>query len=116
MPNWPDDLSSCTLEEIFTSEIDNRAWYKELRLQNTALVNNRLAKTISQDEYVSTRRHTTEAAANVSAADQSSQRNYTPRRSLITISCSVRTLPAPCSFENDHALVGFSAFPCGALW
>jgi hypothetical protein len=63
MPNWPDDLSTCTLEEIFTSEIDNRAWYKELRLQNTALVNNRLAKNISQDEYASTRRQTTEAAA-----------------------------------------------------
>jgi hypothetical protein len=63
MPNWPDDLSTCTLEEIFTSEIDNRARYKELRLQNTALVNNRLAKNISQDEYASSRRHTTEAAA-----------------------------------------------------
>jgi hypothetical protein len=63
MPNWPDDLSSCTLEEIFTSEIDNRAWYKELRLQNTALVNNRLAKAISQDEYAVTRKETTEAAA-----------------------------------------------------
>jgi hypothetical protein len=63
MPNWPDDLSSCTLEEIFTSEIDNRAWYKELRLQNTELVNNRLAKAISQDEYAITRRKTSEAAA-----------------------------------------------------
>jgi hypothetical protein len=63
MPNWPDDLSSCTLEEIFTSEIDNRAWYKELRLQNTTLVNNRLAKNISADEYAVTRRQTTEAAA-----------------------------------------------------
>jgi hypothetical protein len=63
MPNWPDDLSSCTLEEIFTSEIDNRAWYKALRLQNTTLVNDRLAKTISQDEYNLTRRKTSEAAA-----------------------------------------------------
>jgi hypothetical protein len=63
MPNWPDDLSSCTLEEIFTSEIDNRAWYKELRLQNTALVNNRLSKTISADEYAATRRETNLAAA-----------------------------------------------------
>jgi hypothetical protein len=63
MPNWPTDLSTCTLEEIFTSEIDNRAWYKELRLLNTALVNKRLAKNISQDEYTVTRRETTEAAA-----------------------------------------------------
>jgi hypothetical protein len=63
MPNWPVDLSSCTLEEIFTSELDNRAWYKELRLQNTALVNNRLAKNISADEYAVTRRETTELAA-----------------------------------------------------
>jgi hypothetical protein len=63
MPNWPVDLSSCTLEEIFTSELDNRAWYKELRLQNTALVNNRLAKNISADEYALTRRQTTELAA-----------------------------------------------------
>ena len=63
MPNWPDDLSSCTLEEIFNSELDNRAWYKELRLQNTDLVNKRLAKSISQDEYTVTRRETSEAAA-----------------------------------------------------
>lgn len=63
MPTWPDDLSSCTLEEIFNSELDNRAWYKELRLQNTALVNNRLAKAISADEYALTRRQTSEAAA-----------------------------------------------------
>ena len=63
MPNWPDDLSSCTLEEIFTSEIDNRAWYKELRMQNAALVNNRLAKAISADEYAVTRRKTAEEAA-----------------------------------------------------
>lgn len=63
MPNWPDDLASCTLEEIFTSEIDNRAWYKELRLQNAALVNNRLAKNISADEYAVIRRETSEAAA-----------------------------------------------------
>jgi hypothetical protein len=63
MPNWPDDLAACTLEEIFSSEMDNRAWYKQLRLQNTALVNNRLAKAISQDEYVVTRRETTAAAA-----------------------------------------------------
>jgi hypothetical protein len=63
MPTWPNDLSTCTLEEIFTSEIDNRAWYKQLRLLNTALVNKRLAKNISQDEYTVTRRETTEAAA-----------------------------------------------------
>jgi hypothetical protein len=63
MPNWPDDLTTCTLEEIFTSDVDNRAGYKELRLQNTALVNSRLAKNISQDEYTVTRRETTEAAA-----------------------------------------------------
>jgi hypothetical protein len=63
MPKWQDDLSTCTLEEIFTSETDNRAWYKELRLQNTLLVNNRLAKTISQDEYTVTRRETALAAA-----------------------------------------------------
>lgn len=63
MPNWPTDLSSCTLDEIYTSELDNRAWYKELRLQNTTLVNNRLAKTISQDEYTVTRKETALAAA-----------------------------------------------------
>ena len=45
------------------SETDNRAWNKELRLQNATLVNNRLAKNISLDEYASTRRQTTEAAA-----------------------------------------------------
>ena len=56
MPQWSDDFSERSLEEIFRSQAENRAWGKELRLRNTALVNNRLAKNISQDDYVADRR------------------------------------------------------------
>lgn len=62
-PNSPDDFPTCSLEEIFNSEIDNRARYKQLRLQNTALVKSRLAKDISAEEYAVIRRETTEATA-----------------------------------------------------
>ena len=63
MPNSPEDLLTCSLEEIFSSELNNRERYKQVRLQNTALVKSRLAKDISAEEYAVTRKQTTEAAA-----------------------------------------------------
>ena len=52
----PEDLSTCSLEEVITTQAENRAWSKELRLKSNALVNSRLAKAISQDEYTATRK------------------------------------------------------------
>jgi hypothetical protein len=57
-----DDLSMCSLEEICNSELTNRERYKQVRLQNTALVKSRLAKSITAEEYAASRKLTTEAA------------------------------------------------------
>ncbi|MGA3026603.1 MAG: hypothetical protein ABSF98_17710 [Bryobacteraceae bacterium] len=56
MAPWSDDFSECSLEEVLRSQAENRAWGKELRRRTNALVNDRLAKSISQDDYVSGRR------------------------------------------------------------
>jgi hypothetical protein len=56
MSQWQEDFSTCSLEDIFTSQAENRAWSKELRLKGAALVNSRLAKAISQDEYTENRK------------------------------------------------------------
>jgi len=63
MPHTLEELANCSLDEIFNSELDNRERYKQVRLQNTALVKSRLAKDISAEEYAVVRRQTTEAAA-----------------------------------------------------
>jgi len=56
MSPWSEDFSECSLEELLRSQAENRAWGKELRRKTNALVNNRLAKNISQDDYVADRR------------------------------------------------------------
>ncbi|MEO7142685.1 MAG: hypothetical protein ABI165_04205 [Bryobacteraceae bacterium] len=63
MPLWSGDFSLSSLDEIVKSQSENRAWSKELRLKTTALVNSRLAKQISQDEYALNRKLTHEQAA-----------------------------------------------------
>jgi hypothetical protein len=64
MPSqMPEDLSTYSLEEVITTQAENRAWSKELRLKSNALVNSRLAKAISQDEYNATRKVTHEETA-----------------------------------------------------
>lgn len=60
---WPEDLSTCTLDEVLARVAENRAWSKELRLRTNDLVNTRLAKTISQADYVESRKRTHEDAA-----------------------------------------------------
>jgi hypothetical protein len=60
---WPEDLSTFTLEDVIVSQAENRAWSRELRLKSTALVNSRLAKTISQDEYAANRKLSHEETA-----------------------------------------------------
>jgi hypothetical protein len=60
---WSENLFTCTLDEIFTKKIENRAWSKELRLRTSALVNTRLAKAISQADYLLARKLSQEDTA-----------------------------------------------------
>jgi hypothetical protein len=62
-PESPVDFSERSLEEVLRSEVENRAWNKKLRLENTALVDRRLAKKISQEEYTLLRQSASEDAA-----------------------------------------------------
>ena len=51
MPEWSEDLSQHTLDEIVGLHDENRTWQRELRTRATALVNSKLAKQISPEEY-----------------------------------------------------------------
>jgi hypothetical protein len=55
MRSWSENLAACSLEEVLQSQIDNREWGKRLRLHSLDLVNSRLAKAISLDEYKASR-------------------------------------------------------------
>jgi len=57
------DFSGRSLEDVLRIEAENRAWNKRLRLETTALVDRRLAKQISQEEYTLLRRSASEDAA-----------------------------------------------------
>jgi hypothetical protein len=46
-----DTLSGSSLEEVLRAGAENRAWSKTLRQRATALLNTRLAKAISFEEY-----------------------------------------------------------------
>jgi len=63
MPFWPENMSASSLDELFAMQAENRAWNKELRTQATALVNTRLAKTISLEDYAISRQNATREAA-----------------------------------------------------
>jgi len=56
MLSWPEDFSTCTLDEVLGWLAENRAWNKEIRVKTTTLVNRRLSKSISQDDYLATRK------------------------------------------------------------
>jgi hypothetical protein len=62
-PLWSDDLSGSSLEEILRSKTENREWNKTLRHRVTALVDSRLAKRISLEEYAVDRQQGNEDAA-----------------------------------------------------
>ena len=62
-PFWPDDFSELSHEDILTFMAENRAWNKRLREQTVMLVNTRLAKTITQEEYAKRRNRTNHDAA-----------------------------------------------------
>ena len=51
MSIWSEDLASLSQEEIVRLQAENRSWSKELRQENAALINNRLANQISLAEY-----------------------------------------------------------------
>jgi hypothetical protein len=55
MASWPEDLTVCTAEEILRAQVENREWSKALRAEVTALVNDRLMKQISPEEYAAQR-------------------------------------------------------------
>jgi hypothetical protein len=55
MTIWTDDLSTLSPEDVIRLELKNREWGKGLRLGTTALVNSRLAKEITLEEYAAKR-------------------------------------------------------------
>jgi hypothetical protein len=58
-----DALSGNSLEQVLRAETENRAWSKTLRQRATALLNSRLAKTISFEEYTVSRQKASRDAA-----------------------------------------------------
>ena len=63
MPLWSENLSERSLDELFLMQAENRAWNKQLRASATTLVNTRLAKDISMEDYTASRQNAgTEAA------------------------------------------------------
>jgi hypothetical protein len=56
MPAWCEDVDTFSLDEVFRQVVENRMWSKELRRKNNSLVNSRLAKEISQDDYLAERK------------------------------------------------------------
>ena len=55
MPKWPENVAERSLDELFLLQAENRAWNKQLRTRATALVNTRLAKDISMEDYTASR-------------------------------------------------------------
>lgn len=51
MPLWSDDSAQFTTNEVARLQDENRAWYKELRQSVGVLMDTKLAKAISQEEY-----------------------------------------------------------------
>jgi hypothetical protein len=55
IPSWPENIEERSLEEMFQLQAENRAWSKQLRIEAQVLVNTRLAKGITLEEYASSR-------------------------------------------------------------
>jgi hypothetical protein len=62
-PFWSDDLSGLSNQAVLNFMAENRAWNKMLRDGTAALVNTRLAKTITKEEYAARRNRTNKDAA-----------------------------------------------------
>jgi hypothetical protein len=52
MSLWREDFATSSLQEIIERNADNKAWNKELRRNNSSLVNRRIAHEISFDAYI----------------------------------------------------------------
>jgi hypothetical protein len=62
-PKSSDTLSGNSLEQLLRAETENRAWSKALRQRAPALLNSRLAKAISFEEYTVFRQQASKDAA-----------------------------------------------------
>jgi hypothetical protein len=51
VPTWSEDFSGRSLQEVVALMTENRAWHKEIRRQTGVLVDSKLAKEISREEY-----------------------------------------------------------------
>jgi hypothetical protein len=60
---FSDPLSGNSLEQLVLAETENRAWSKTLRQRATVLLNTRLAKAISFEEYTVFRQQANKDAA-----------------------------------------------------
>lgn len=62
MGPWCETAGGGGLEQLLDLQIENRAWSKDLRRRSQALVDSRLAKKITLDEYVANRDQNLEEA------------------------------------------------------
>lgn len=85
MALWSEDFSESSLEDVLRSLAENRAWSKELRNRTSALVNRRLAKDISQADYLENRKLAYEEAAEC--------RRRATLLDAQVLRCTVRALP-----------------------
>ena len=51
MSSWPDDLRTFSLKQLVALRDENKVWNQELRYTIAALVNRKLSKQISSQEY-----------------------------------------------------------------
>lgn len=61
-PIFPENIATRSLDELFAMQAENRAWNKQLRTLTSSLVNTRLAKNISLEDYAATRRQAAQDA------------------------------------------------------
>ena len=71
---WSDDVSGLSSRELSDVVAENRAWGKSLREGTQALVQARLAKTITHEEYAASR-----ARANAESAECNRRRDLLAR-------------------------------------
>lgn len=63
MPDWPEDLSSWSLDELQRHRTECRAAAAQLRHELASLINSRLAKQISMEDYVAHRKQSADSAS-----------------------------------------------------
>ena len=72
---WSDDVSALSPREFSDIAAENRAWGKSLREETRALVQARLEKTITREEYLAGR-----ARANADSVECNRRRDLLARR------------------------------------